>query len=94
MPHASTSRLHSRAGSRTSAAPDSREHKEKASTLKPETSVHPIEPEDPKVTSISHSEQKRVLRQNVEDGQARQHPETPAGQHATGSFSTGTEKKR
>jgi hypothetical protein len=35
-----------------------------------------------------------VLEMNVgKDRQAQQHPATPAGQHATGSFPTGTEEK-
>jgi hypothetical protein len=58
---------------------------EKASAHKPETSVHPHEPDDPKVTGPSQS-QRGVLSQNADAGQNRQHPDTPAGQHATGSF--------
>jgi hypothetical protein len=62
----------------------------------PQTSVHPVEPEDPKETGTSDS-QKSALHLNVgrqQDAghagqpghQAEEHPATPAGQHATGSF--------
>ncbi|MFZ0273844.1 MAG: hypothetical protein WB524_16070 [Acidobacteriaceae bacterium] len=80
---------------RSSAAQDhSRSVEEKASAQKPETSVHPVEPEDPKTTGAGHARQRRVLGLNVgEGGHAQQHPETTAGQHATGSFTGGTEKK-
>ncbi|HEX4007985.1 MAG TPA: hypothetical protein VHX60_17560 [Acidobacteriaceae bacterium] len=51
-------------------------------------SVHPVEPpvepEDAQITGTSRSLQRRVMGLNVEDRQ--QHPETAAGQHATGSF--------
>ena len=33
-----------------------------------------------------HVEQHEALRHNVNEGQTQRHPETPAGQHATGSF--------
>ena len=45
-----------------------------------------VEPEDARVTGTTRSLQRRVLGLNVDGGQAQQHPETPAGQHATGSF--------
>jgi len=54
------------------------------SEQKPATSVHPIEPDDAKLAN--HSQQNHVLSQNADAGQNQQHPETPAGQHATGSF--------
>lgn len=55
-------------------------------------SVQPVEPEDPRKTGSSKPEQRQRLEQNVErDGAAKPHPETVAGQHATGSF---TGKKR
>lgn len=61
------------------------------------TSVHPTEPpaepEDAKITGTSRSLQRRVLGLNVEDHHAaEEHPATPAGQHATGSF-TGDHRK-
>jgi hypothetical protein len=55
------------------------------------TSVQSVEPEDPRQTGSSKPAQREILEQNVRDGQAREHPETVAGQHATGSF---TDKKR
>ncbi|MGA7524965.1 MAG: hypothetical protein WBW84_21120 [Acidobacteriaceae bacterium] len=101
MPRSSSDKLHPQPGSHTDVAPGTRAHNDKASAQQPETSVHPLEPEDPKVTGTSHS-QKRALDLNVgrhqESGgagspghQAEEHPDTPAGQHATGSF---TDKKR
>lgn len=49
-------------------------------------SVQPVEPEDPRKTGSSKPAQREVLEKNVTEGQAKQHPETVAGQHATGSF--------
>lgn len=54
-------------------------------------SVQSVEPEDPRLTGSSKPMQRELLERNVRDGQAREHPETVAGQHATGSF---TDKKR
>ena len=54
-------------------------------------SVQPIEPQDARQTGSSKPMQREMLEKNVRDGQAREHPETVAGQHATGSF---TDKKR
>lgn len=53
-------------------------------------SVQPLEPENPRETGSSKSMQRDLLERNVRGGQAREHPETVAGQHATGSF---TDKK-
>lgn len=55
------------------------------------TSVHPteppVEPEDAQITGTSRSLQRRVLGLNVNGHHAaEEHPATPAGQHATGSF--------
>jgi hypothetical protein len=58
-----------------------------------ETSVHGIEPEDKRAAGTTGTRQRETLHQNVGGGQAQQHPETPAGQHATGSFSDGKGKK-
>jgi hypothetical protein len=55
------------------------------------TSVQPVEPADPRRTGSSKPAQREMLEQNVREGQAREHPETVAGQHATGPF---TDKKR
>jgi hypothetical protein len=46
----------------------------------------PVEPEDAYLTGTTRSLQRRVLGLNVDGHHAQQHPETPAGQHATGSF--------
>jgi hypothetical protein len=91
MSHSSDDKARSQSGSHTDTAP----HNDKASA-QPQTSVHPIEPEDPKATGNAAS-QKRALDLNVgrhqESGspgspghQAEEHPATTAGQHATGSF--------
>ena len=93
MPHSSTENLHSGAGSQAKEDPRSHQHDEKASSQQPQTSVHPVEPEDKRSTGTNRPEQRETLQQNVGGGQAQQHPDTPAGQHATGSFPTGTERK-
>jgi hypothetical protein len=53
-------------------------------------SVQPVEPADPSEAGQHHSDQGHVLHHNTEGKQAQEHPETVAGQHATGSF---TDKK-
>ncbi|MFZ0631731.1 MAG: hypothetical protein WA399_02755 [Acidobacteriaceae bacterium] len=101
MSHSSSDKLHSQSGSHTDAAPGTRAHNDKASTQQSQTSVQPVEPEDPRETGTSHS-QNRALDLNAgrhqesrgagkPGHQAEEHPESPAGQHATGSF---TDKKR
>lgn len=52
----------------------------------PPTSVQPVEADDPKESTVDQHSQKTVLRENAESGAAERHPATPAGQHATGSF--------
>lgn len=100
MSRSSSDKLHPQAGSYTHAAPG-RAQNDKASARQPQTSVHPVEPEDPRVSATSDS-QKKALDLNVgrhQDAdhaghpghQAEEHPSTSAGQHATGSF---TDKKR
>lgn len=100
MSRSSPDKLHTRPGSHTDAAPGTPADQAKASAEQPETSVHPLEPEHPRTTGTSRSRQPGALGVNV-DGQeagragqagheAEEHPETPAGQHATGSF---TDKK-
>jgi hypothetical protein len=61
-------------------------HDAPAGKQEPPASVQPIEPEDPRQTGSSKPIQREILEQNVREGQAREHPETVAGQHATGSF--------
>ena len=100
MSHSSSDKLHSQSGSHTDPDPGSQAHSDKAPAQQPQTSVHPVEPEDPKATGSSRS-QKHALDLNVghqndaghaghPGHQAEEHPAMPAGQHATGSF---TDKK-
>jgi hypothetical protein len=56
------------------------------------TGVQPVEPDDASRSGDHHAEQHEHLRRNVAEGQAQRHPETPAGQHATGSFTGRTGK--
>jgi len=79
-------------------APAAAKQDEKASAH-PSTSVHPAEPadepEDAQITGTSRSLQRRVLGLNVNDHHAgEQHPDTPAGQHATGSFTDKGDQRR
>jgi hypothetical protein len=53
----------------------------------------PVEPEDAYLTGASRSLQRRLLGLNIEHGHAKRHPETPAGLHATGSFTGEGQKK-
>ena len=53
----------------------------------------PIEPEEARLTGAGDKEKNRLLKQNVEEGKAESHPDLPAGQHATGSF-TGENKRQ
>ncbi|HEY0796375.1 MAG TPA: hypothetical protein VGD64_11395 [Acidisarcina sp.] len=48
------------------------------------TSVQSAESQD--TTGGRGSSQKHALKLNVEGQQGQRHPDTPAGQHATGSF--------
>lgn len=82
-----SAKVQPQSGSENHPAPGSRSDEQKADAEQPSPSVHPVEPEDAHVTGTSRSLQRRVLGLNVNDGQAKQHPQTPAGQHATGSFS-------
>lgn len=81
-----TEKVQPQPGSATHAAPGTRSQEDKAQEHQASPSVHPVEPEDAQLTGTSRSLQRRVLGLNVEEGQAQEHPETPAGQHATGSF--------
>ena len=94
MPYSSTTKVHPI--SRSPRKPDPSSQKQQADTpaQQPATSVHPVEPEDKKATGNSQRQQRKVLEMNVgKGGNAQGHPDTPAGQHATGSFPTGTEEK-
>jgi hypothetical protein len=93
MVHSSLGKTHSRPESQQKADPGSQEHARDTSAQQPQTSVHPVEPEDKRASGTNASRQREALHHNIEGGQAQQHPETPAGQHATGSFPTGTEKE-
>lgn len=53
--------------------------------------VQSVEPADPALTGGGHASQKNLLEENLRH--AKQHPATPAGQHATGSF-TGKGKEQ
>jgi hypothetical protein len=65
------------------------------------TSVQPIEPApgsptEPAGASLTGSKdaaQHQVLNLNVEGEQAQRHPDLPAGQHATGSFTDEASKE-
>ena len=68
-----------------------------APAQKPSTSVHPVEPStDPHhgQAALNNESQQRDLRTNTETHQGEQHPATPAGQHATGSFPSGSGEDR
>ena len=57
------------------------------------TSVQPVQPDDVQLTGAGRKEQHRLLKKNVAEGKAERHPDLPAGQHATGSF-TGQNKSK
>ncbi len=65
-----------------------RQEEHSASKHEAPTGVQSVEPHDSQVTGAGKSHLRRLLDLNVDDqgGQAQQHPATPAGQHATGSF--------
>jgi hypothetical protein len=66
-------------------------HKEKQEpTHQAPTQVQPVEPEDASRAGDRYEQQKEQLQKNVVHGQTQRHPETPAGQHATGSFTGAT----
>ena len=79
MPRFSASKVQVQPGSRHQPSSGTREHEDKAMAQQPQTSVHPIEPEDGYLTGTSRSLQRRVLGLNVKGKQAQEHPETPAG---------------
>jgi hypothetical protein len=54
----------------------------------------PIEPEEARLTGAGSKEERRLLKKNVEEGQAERHPDMPAGLHSTGSFTGENERKK
>ena len=94
MPRSSATRGPTAAKAHNETTAGFRSQEEKASAQQPATSVHPVEPEDARVTGTSRSLQRRVLGLNVDGGHGQRHPETPAGQHATGSFTGETGRKK
>ena len=87
--------LHSTSHAKTQSKPHAATKKEEARASKHEApaGVQSVEPADPALTGAGHSSQKGLLEENLRH--AKQHPESPAGQHATGSFTgKGGEPKR
>ncbi|MBV8675335.1 MAG: hypothetical protein JOZ33_18065 [Acidobacteriaceae bacterium] len=66
-------------------AQDSGHNESESNRHHPATSVQPVEP-DAKHTGGSPNRQRGAVRGNTEKGAGGQHPEQPAAQHATGSF--------
>lgn len=100
-----SSKVQPQSGSLHRAAPGEPSHEDKASAQQPAPSVHPIEAEDAYLTGASRSLQRRVLGLNVANpmhssrpgepgGQAQPHPEQVAGQHATGSNTGGSGRRK
>ena len=52
----------------------------------PPSSVQTVEAEYPEESAVDQQLRERVLNENVTGRAGEQHPESPAGQHATGSF--------
>jgi hypothetical protein len=86
-----------RSSARTKQHSDQQEP-ESAPTHKSAPSVQPVEPPtEPhhgQAANDPHRSRHLVLRLNTEGHQGEQHPETPAGQHATGSFTTDPGERR
>ena len=74
---------HSKSGSH---AKDEKKEEHRASKHEAPAGVQTVEPEDPSLTGGGHSSQQDLLEENHRGGHTKQHPATPAGQHATGSF--------
>ncbi len=95
MPQSSGAKIHSISEGRQrrdSQSTSPQPNKKQTASQKAATSVNTTEPVDKKATGTSGALQNEVLRHNFRGGQAQQHPATPAGQHATGSFPAGTKK--
>jgi hypothetical protein len=86
-----------RSGSTPATAAQQPKAKPAAETQPPTTSVHPAEPsrepENAQREGTSQARQRQALGKNVESHQVEPHPETAAGQHATGSFTGSGGKK-
>jgi hypothetical protein len=54
----------------------------------------PLKPEEARLVGAGSKEQQRLLKKNIEEGTAEGHPDLPAGQHSTGSFTGENEKKK
>ena len=63
----------------------SRANESESNREQPATSVQPVEP-SAKDTGGGLIRQREAVRGNTEAGAGELHPELPAGQHATGSF--------
>jgi hypothetical protein len=79
---------HSTSHAKTQSKPHAAEKRDEPRAGKHEApaGVQTVEPEDPASTGCGPSSQKELLEHNIRGGHAQQHPATPAGQHATGSF--------
>jgi hypothetical protein len=53
----------------------------------------PVKNHEAHTVGAGREEQNRLLKDNFEKGRAQPHPDVPAGQHATGSF-TGENKNK
>ena len=53
----------------------------------------PVKNQEARTVGAGKEEQNRLLKENYEKGRAEPHPDVPAGQHATGSF-TGENKNK
>ena len=54
----------------------------------------PVQPEEAQLTGAGQKEQRRLLKESIEAGNAQRHPDLPAGHHSTGSFTGENEPKK
>jgi hypothetical protein len=54
----------------------------------------PVQPDEAHLAGAGRKEQIRLLKTNVEEGGAESHPDLPAGQHSTGSFTGENRNKK
>jgi hypothetical protein len=66
---------------------------EELAANQPQPSVQPTEPEDASKAGSHAAGQKQALHESVKRSDRQQHPESVAGQHATGSFTDPDEKQ-
>ena len=59
-----------------------------------QTTQAPADAEAAKLTGAGKKEQQKLLKENAEKGRAERHPDLPAGQHATGSFTGENERRK